>query len=73
MDSPGVTEDDEETSAIREITEQCQRDMACGFIYVLDASRSAEEASQVCTPREFSIRKTIEYYLHTYGHKEHGR
>ena len=59
MDSPGVTENDEATSAVREITEQCQRDMACGFIYVLDANRSAEEASQVCTPREFAARDTI--------------
>jgi hypothetical protein len=46
IDSPGVTED-EGDSVARQITEQCQRDLACGFIYVLDGMRSAEEAAQV--------------------------
>lgn len=45
IDSPGVTED-EGDSVARQITEQCQRDLACGFIYVLDGMRSAEEAAQ---------------------------
>ena len=78
MDSPGVTEDDAANSVIREITEQFQREMACGFIYILDATRAAEEAAQVCTQQEFSIRKTwinkyarfIRVYIHAYGDKQ---
>lgn len=46
VDSPGVTEN-EEGSIARQITEQFQRDLACGFMYVLDATRAAEEAAQV--------------------------
>ena len=49
MDSPGVTEDDEDESHVRAIAEKCQQHMACGFIYVMDANRAAEEACQVCT------------------------
>lgn len=47
VDSPGVTEDDDDNSVARQITEQFQRDLACGFIYVLDATRAGEEAAQV--------------------------
>lgn len=47
MDSPGVTEDEASNAATRHITEQCQRDVACGFIYVLDSTRAAQEAAQV--------------------------
>ena len=47
MDSPGVTEDEASDAVARQITEQCQRDAACGFIYVLDSTRSAQEAAQV--------------------------
>lgn len=46
VDSPGVTEGEGE-SVTRQITEQFQRDLACGFIYVLDATRAVEEAAQV--------------------------
>ena len=47
VDSPGVTEDDAETFGSKDITERCQENVACGFIYVLDGNRSAEEAAQV--------------------------
>jgi receptor-interacting serine/threonine-protein kinase 5 len=47
VDSPGVTEREEDCrSMLRQMTETCQRDVACGFIYVLDATRAAEEAAQ---------------------------
>jgi energy-coupling factor transporter ATP-binding protein EcfA2 len=60
VDSPGATEN----SALRRITEQCQQDMACGFIYVLDAGRAAEEASQVCTLHKFlyTVTCAIEHF-----------
>ncbi|XP_062521318.1 uncharacterized protein LOC134196246 [Corticium candelabrum] len=47
IDSPGTTEDDSENSDAREMTEKAQRDVACGSIFVLDGSRSAQEAAQV--------------------------
>ena len=37
----------EDGCVTRQITEQFQRDLACGFIYVLDATRAVEEAAQV--------------------------
>jgi hypothetical protein len=46
VDSPGVTEDEASDGVAREITEQCQKDAACGFIYVLDSTRAAQEAAQ---------------------------
>lgn len=46
VDSPGVTEEEGESVA-RRMTEQFQCDFACGYIYVLDATQAAEEASQV--------------------------
>eukprot|EP00118_Oscarella_pearsei_P014931 m.130843 g.130843 ORF g.130843 m.130843 type:complete len:1041 (+) comp38038_c0_seq20:318-3440(+) len=46
VDSPGVTEDGTLDSAARQITEQFQKDLACGYIYVLDSTRAAEEAGQ---------------------------
>lgn len=46
MDSPGVTEE-EGSSAARQITEQFQQDHACGYVYILDGTRAAEEAAQV--------------------------
>ncbi len=47
IDSPGVTESEGTDNAARLITEECQQSQACGYIYVLDASQSAEEAAQV--------------------------
>jgi energy-coupling factor transporter ATP-binding protein EcfA2 len=46
VDSPGVTEQ-EGDSVARQLTERFQTDLACGFIYVVDGTRSAEEAAQV--------------------------
>lgn len=46
VDSPGVTEQ-EGDSVVRQITEKFQTDLACGFIYVVDGTRSAEEGAQV--------------------------
>ena len=34
-------------SVARQLTEKFQTDLACGFIYVVDGTRSAEEAAQV--------------------------
>ena len=42
-----MTEDDSESSKAREVTEKCQSSAACGFIYMLDGTRAAEEAAQV--------------------------
>ena len=50
VDSPGLTENDEEGSVGR--AQHALR-------LLIRATRSAEEASQVCTPREFSIRIII--------------
>ena len=47
VDSPGVTEYDAETFGSKDYTERCQENVACGYIYMLDGSRSAEEAVQV--------------------------
>ncbi|XP_065826963.1 uncharacterized protein [Oscarella lobularis] len=47
IDSPGVTENDDLSPASRQITEQCQKDTACGFMYVIDATQSAEVGAQV--------------------------
>eukprot|EP00118_Oscarella_pearsei_P022027 m.251114 g.251114 ORF g.251114 m.251114 type:complete len:1013 (+) comp40332_c0_seq8:194-3232(+) len=47
IDSPGVSENDDMSPESRQITEQCQRDTACGFIYVMDATQPAEVAAQV--------------------------
>jgi hypothetical protein len=41
-----VTEQ-EGDSVARQLTERFQTDLACGFIYVVDGTRSAEEAAQV--------------------------
>jgi energy-coupling factor transporter ATP-binding protein EcfA2 len=46
VDSPGVTEE-EGLSSARQMTEQFQKEYACGYVYVLDGTRAAEEAAQV--------------------------
>eukprot|EP00118_Oscarella_pearsei_P005850 m.26850 g.26850 ORF g.26850 m.26850 type:complete len:1054 (+) comp29557_c0_seq5:322-3483(+) len=46
VDSPGVTEDTKE-SVFLKLTTEFQERVACGFVYVLNASNAAEEASQV--------------------------
>lgn len=47
LDSPGVTEEEGEDAAARQIVHQCQNDVACGFIYVLNGTIAAEEGAQV--------------------------
>ena len=42
-----MTDDESESSVSRQITEQCQNGVACGFIYLLNGSLPAEEAAQV--------------------------
>eukprot|EP00118_Oscarella_pearsei_P019654 m.210035 g.210035 ORF g.210035 m.210035 type:complete len:831 (+) comp39740_c0_seq3:1207-3699(+) len=45
VDSPGVTENSGD-SLFRNLTADFQKRVACGFVYVLDASKAAEEAIQ---------------------------
>eukprot|EP00118_Oscarella_pearsei_P004440 m.19035 g.19035 ORF g.19035 m.19035 type:complete len:1041 (+) comp27772_c0_seq3:137-3259(+) len=45
VDSPGVTEESGE-SVSRQVTEDFQKRLASGFIYVLDSSRAGEEAGE---------------------------
>eukprot|EP00118_Oscarella_pearsei_P018486 m.189565 g.189565 ORF g.189565 m.189565 type:complete len:1003 (+) comp39414_c0_seq4:45-3053(+) len=47
MDSPGVDENDNFREASRQVTEQCQKNTACGFIYVIDATQPAEIGGQI--------------------------
>ena len=48
VDSPGVDEsDDFSSSRAQDVTKVCQRNTACGFIYVIDATCAAEVGGQV--------------------------
>ena len=42
-----MTEEEGEDAAARQIVDQCQNDIACGFIYVLNGTIAAEEGAQV--------------------------
>ena len=46
MDSPGII-DENDLSALMTIKRQCLTLMPCGFIFVLDAIKSAQEAAKV--------------------------
>ncbi len=47
IDSPGIAGSEGTDNAARLITAECRQSQACGYIYILDASVSAEEAAQV--------------------------
>ncbi len=47
IDSPGIAGSEGTNNAARLITEECRQSQVCGYIYILDASVSAEEAAQV--------------------------
>eukprot|EP00118_Oscarella_pearsei_P002825 m.11794 g.11794 ORF g.11794 m.11794 type:complete len:942 (+) comp23603_c0_seq4:860-3685(+) len=48
VDSPGVTEDLlESESTVRQATENFQKHYACGLVYILDATRPAEDSGQI--------------------------
>ena len=46
MDSPGIVDEDD-LDALMTIERQCCTLMPCGFIFVLDAVKSAQEAAKV--------------------------